>query len=296
MIKILPINKIDASNINRLITGILPFDNFLGGGFVPGSAVILAGEPGVGKSTLMLQIANALAKNFIVLYASGEENLGQIKLRADRLGTLNPQIWCSESINLEELYRIMGELNPQFIIIDSLQMLYSKSLKQAPGTPSQMKYGLSSLIDYVKENNKVLIAIGHSTKSGLIAGLMTLQHMVDVVLFMTILDGNSRQLFSKKNRFGPSQISWEIEISERGFIDKNENLGDLGISMEFCENPIESQTIRLNYEKIQELLATDNFINRAAIKNNFRWLFQRAFGTNDLTKINKYDILFKLKK
>jgi len=286
------IDKIHSTDVIRYKTQIPGFDNLLGGGFVPGSAMLFAGEPGVGKSTFLLQVANALAQTGQkVLYASGEENLTQIKLRADRLNTLNSKIWCSEAIELEKLYQIIKELNPQFIIVDSLQMLYSKSLGHAPGTPSQMRYGLASLIEFVKSKNKVLITIGHSTKSGLIAGLMTLQHMVDIVFFMTIVEGSVRRVYSKKNRFGQSQIEWRVEMTPEGIKDLDDNVNNLTTYMSSHKT---CKTLKLSYERIQEILRK-SLINKLVVESDMKWLFSKSFS-NALTKNLKYDIIFKIEK
>ena len=225
MIQARQINTIPSKEIEKIKTGIYGFDNLVGGGLVPGSTMLFAGEPGVGKSTLLLQLAAAFAKQDKVLYISGEESMSQIKLRADRLGAVNPQIYCSENIALEDILLLVENLNPKLMIIDSLQMVYSRASKVMPGSPSQMKKVLLKLISLAKEKDMVLITIGHSTKSGMIAGLLTLQHMVDATMFMSISEEDGIRLLEvKKNRFGAGQEIWEIEMAEHGFKDINEGV------------------------------------------------------------------------
>lgn len=272
--KAVPIILISSNKSSRYLTGISGFDNLLGGGFVTGSSLLFAGEPGVGKSTFMLQVADNLAKmGQKVLYASGEENLEQIKLRADRLNTLNPKIWCSEAIAIEELSQLIKELNPQIIIVDSLQALYSKKSRRAIGSPSQMRDSLRFLIELAKKKNKILIVIGHSTKSGLIAGLLTLQHMVDIVFFMKIIEGNLREIFSKKNRFGASQYGWKVFMTNKGLIERPD-----------------VKVLKLEYNEIKEIL-DNSWVNKYTINSDMRWLFEKAF--NKKLKNIEYDIIYR---
>ena len=138
-----------------------------------------------------------------------------------------------------------------------------------------MKYCLSSLIRFTKRRNKILVVIGHSTKSGLIAGLLTLQHMVDAVFFMRIEEGDLRSFFSKKNRFGQAQVSWQAYMTEKGFAEKPGAV-----------------ILKLDYEKIKEVFKKSR-INGAIVNSDMKWLFKKAFGENGgLTNIDKYDILY----
>ena len=285
MDNVLSLVNISPDAAKRLPTKIENFDKLLGGGFVQGSTILFAGEPGVGKSTFLLQIAQKLAEqNYKVLYASGEETLGQIKLRAIRLSVNNPEIWCSEIINLEKLFEIIKEVNPEFIIVDSLQMIYSKALRQPPGSPSQMRYCLASLIEYTKTHNKILVAIGHATKAGLVAGIMTLQHMTDAVFFMTLISGDLRQIYSRKNRFGASQIAWRIRMTPVGVIDA---------SYEITDEQAEGKSIIISYESIREILAR-SFFNSMVIHSDFKYLFEKKFGKTELNKIKGYDAVYHL--
>ncbi len=257
-----PIHLISSESIQRFPTGISGFDRLLGGGFAPSSTILLAGEPGVGKSTVVLQMARALARHR-VLYASGEENLTQIKLRANRLNLIHPEIWCSEQICVEELFTMAKELRPKFIIVDSLQTIYTRELRQPPNSPSQMRRSLASLIKFTKRNNTILVAIGHSTKSGLIAGLLSLEHMVDVVFFMKMGEGNIRKIYSKKNRFGPAQIEWMIKMTADGLVEATG-----------ATNP-GTELFKLSHKDIQKMVEA-NWLTKRIIEKDMRWIFQMA--------------------
>jgi len=250
-----------------------------------GSALLVAGEPGVGKSTLLLQVADSLADGgHRVLYASGEESSGQIKARADRLNTLNPQIWLTENIELGELKTYIKNLDPDVVIVDSLQMLYSAESKRKQGTPSQMRDCLSELIDLVKKENRVLVVIGHSTKSGLIAGLLTLQHMVDVTLFMTSNEVGARVIRANKNRFGDTRIEWKIIMGEHGLVGIEEDLEKM------------SEKVTVKYQDIMKVLKSGTWLDRHVIRGDFKWIFEKLFGKEKAEKISGYDIIYKVRK
>ncbi len=274
------INEISLKETRRLQTRIAGFDELLGGGFVSGQTMLFAGEPGVGKSTFILQVANKLAQRHKVLYASGEESLPQLRLRADRLNTLNPRIWCSEAICLEELFELINKLDPQFIIVDSLQMLHSLKLKIRQGSPSQMRFCLNALIKSCKKKEKNLIVIGHSTKSGLIAGLMTLQHMVDTTFFMRTTDDNLIEIYSRKNRFGASRIGWKVMMLPQGIYD--------------ASSKETAREIKLKWEKIEKIL-NKSWSNRLVVRSDMKYLFDKAFGKENLKKIQSFDIIYHLK-
>lgn len=274
-----PINTIPSKTIEKIKTGIYGFDNLIGGGLVPGSTMLFAGMPGIGKSTLLLQLADAFAKYNKVLYISGEESMSQIKMRADRLGALNPQIYCSENIALEDILLLIESLNPKLLIIDSLQMLYSRASKVMPGSPSQMKKVLLKMIAIAKEKDMVLITIGHSTKSGMIAGLLTLQHMVDATMFMSISEEDGVRLLEvKKNRFGASQGIWELEMAEKGFKDINENVMIIDNSDEVIDKL--EKKVFINQSGTSQMLV--GFIKGLV----YIILFSLYFIIN-LTKVNK---------
>ncbi len=194
-------------------------DDLLGGGIVPGSVILLGGEPGIGKSTLLLQLCAAMAgKDSPSLYVSGEESLPQIRSRAQRLGLLENKIQAVSTNSLEDvLNTFTSDLNFRLMVIDSVQTLVSPDLDSIPGTPSQIRAVSSMLIQKAKETDTCIILVGHVTKEGQIAGPKMLEHMVDTVLY---LEGDKEHLFRilrvVKNRFGPANELVMFEMTGTG--------------------------------------------------------------------------------
>ena len=197
-------------------TSIAELDDMLGGGFVPGGVILLGGEPGIGKSTLLLQLAvNVAREGKKSIYISGEESLSQIQSRAERLNLLPSAMLAMATNSLEEILALFesGDI-PQLLIIDSVQTIACTSVDSIPGSPSQIRAVASELIHKAKENNTCIILVGHVTKDGQIAGPKLLEHMVDTVLY---LEGDKEHLFRVlrvvKNRFGPSNelILWQMK-------------------------------------------------------------------------------------
>ncbi len=187
----------------------------LGGGIVPGSVILLGGHPGIGKSTLLLQMA--LDSDKRVLYLSGEESLQQIKLRADRLNKTSDKCYFLAETRLQEVLKIVQNLKPEFLIIDSIQTLTSDLVESTPGSIAQIRECTGELIQYAKSNALAILIIGHITKEGTIAGPKILEHMVDVVLqFEGDSHNNYRMLRSIKNRFGSTEELGIYEMSESG--------------------------------------------------------------------------------
>ncbi|MDD2516271.1 MAG: DNA repair protein RadA, partial [Candidatus Gracilibacteria bacterium] len=193
----------------------------LGGGITPGSLVLLSGEPGVGKSTLTLQIADWFGKpNHNVIYVSGEENAYQISDRAKRLGIKNSYIKIFNSNILENILKVLEDDDSDLVIIDSISMIYSENLDSNSGSVSQIRYITEIFMNFCKKAKKSVILIGHVTKDGTISGPKTLEHLVDVVLY---LEGNKyenyRILRSMKNRFGPTDEIGIFDMTETGLQD-----------------------------------------------------------------------------
>ena len=200
--KPIPIHELKPDPEVRRTCGILEADQVLGGGLVAGSSILLGGEPGIGKSTMMLQIAEASSKNSEVLYISGEESQSQIKIRADRLGVndQNLVIFCESRV--EEILKVLSDRKPGLVIIDSIQTLHSPTQGLVPGTVNQLKYGCFELINWARESGAVLFLVAHVTKEGAIAGPKVIEHMVDTVLYFDHSGNDLRILRSTKNRFG----------------------------------------------------------------------------------------------
>ena len=219
--KATPITEVKQENIQRFSSGSKELDLVLGGGIVPGSLTLIGGSPGIGKSTLLLKIAGNLAKAKIdVLYVSGEESDSQIKLRANRLDANEKELYLLPEINLQTILSEIKSKNYGFIIIDSIQTLYSEETPSAPGSVTQVRTITFELMRVAKSLDIPIFIIGHITKDGSIAGPRVLEHMVDTVLYFEG-DPNSelRLLRGFKNRFGSTNEVGIFEMSKNGLLD-----------------------------------------------------------------------------
>ena len=225
----LPLSSVDPLEGTRIKSGISELDRVLGGGIMKRSAILIGGEPGIGKSTLLLQAAAAAETKGRVLYISGEESAGQVKLRSDRLGldTERVEIFCSGS--LEEIEAVIRNVKPVLVMVDSVQTLFSSQAGSAPGTISQMRQCAWELVSWVKENDSALFFSAHVTKDGQISGPKSLEHLVDTVLYFEDSAGNSspgenpmphaadtRFLRASKNRFGSTDEIGIFTMGEKG--------------------------------------------------------------------------------
>jgi len=218
--KATPITKIEQDNIVRFSSFNDEFDLVLGGGIVPGSLTLIGGSPGVGKSTLLLKVAGSIAKSGKkVLYVSGEESSGQIKLRANRLDANHDHLYLLSEIKLEEILEELLKDDYEVCIIDSIQTIYSSALTSAPGSVSQVREITFELMRKAKESDIAMFIIGHITKDGSIAGPRVLEHMVDTVLYF---EGEAsrelRMLRGFKNRFGSTSEIGIFEMTAEGLI------------------------------------------------------------------------------
>ncbi|HPC85630.1 MAG TPA: DNA repair protein RadA [Smithellaceae bacterium] len=216
--KPLPIFDIPAGEGERTATGIAEIDRVLGGGIVSGSAILIGGEPGIGKSTLMLQVMKNLAMGGRkVLYVSGEESASQIKLRADRIGAQAKDLLVLVEVSLEKILEQIRKTEPAVVVIDSVQTVYSSDLMSAPGSVGQVREASSRLILAAKKSAVPLFLVGHVTKDGSIAGPKVLEHMVDTVLYFEGDSGHAYRIVrSMKNRFGPANEIGVFEMRDRG--------------------------------------------------------------------------------
>ena len=221
--KIIPFknfSKIEKET-DRMRSKISEFDRVMGGGIVSGSATIISGDPGIGKSTLLLQIASKVSKNNLkIIYISGEESESQISLRAERLGCLNDNVLISSSNNLRSIITSLEDQKPNLVIIDSIQTMWIDSIDSSPGTVSQVRSSVLEITNYAKKNNVSVILVGHITKDGQIAGPKLVEHMVDTVLYFEGEKSfNYRILRSIKNRFGPTDEIGVFEMSNLGLLE-----------------------------------------------------------------------------
>ena len=222
-----PITQISEDNVTRFSSGSKELDLVLGGGIVPGSLTLIGGSPGVGKSTLLLKIAGNLAKiDKKVLYVSGEESAGQIKLRANRLDANNDNLYLLPEISLGTVVSEIGSKAYEFIVIDSIQTLYSDDTPSAPGSVTQVRTITFELMRIAKSLHVPIFIIGHITKDGSIAGPRVLEHMVDIVLYFEG-DTNSelRLLRGFKNRFGSTNEVGIFEMNKDGLDDAKSMAG-----------------------------------------------------------------------
>lgn len=201
-VKPVPMARISAQENERILTGNSEFDRVLGGGATKRSAVLIGGEPGIGKSTLLIQTASGMLGKGRVLYVSGEESAGQIKGRANRLGLNVDAVEILCTLRLEDILDALDSLKPTVVIIDSIQTVYSAECGIVPGTVNQLKYCANELIGWVKERDSVLFMTAHVTKDGTIAGPKSLEHMVDTVISFERSNDEFRFLRAQKNRFG----------------------------------------------------------------------------------------------
>ncbi len=210
-------NEIEIGNISRFTSGFKEFDRVLGGGIVPGSMVLLGGEPGIGKSTIVLQSAGKISLNGKVLYITAEESLEQVKIRWERLNQSSLDLKIYAETNLSLIIEEIKKIKPGFAIIDSIQAINNDEMESSPGSVSQVRTCSSELQNLAKENNIALLIIGHVTKDGALAGPKTLEHLVDVVLnFEGDNIASHRLLRSVKNRFGSTFEIGIFEMLENG--------------------------------------------------------------------------------
>lgn len=195
--------EVTSINVNRTKTEMEEFNRVLGGGVVPGSLVLIGGDPGIGKSTLLLQVSTQLSQVGTVLYVSGEESAQQIKLRAERLGDIDSEFYLYAETNMQSVRAEVERIQPDFLIIDSIQTIMSPEISGVQGSVSQVREVTAELMQLAKTNNIAIFIVGHVTKEGTLAGPRMLEHMVDTVLYF---EGERHHTFrilrAVKNRFG----------------------------------------------------------------------------------------------
>ncbi len=211
------LTAVDTTQSQRLASGNGELDRVLGGGLVPGSVILLGGDPGIGKSTLLLQVMAELSQSRAALYASGEESLQQIALRAQRLGLPVDQLDCLLETSVERLLETVQQAKPQVLVIDSIQTVYSEQLPSAPGSVAQVRESAAALVRLAKASNTTVFLVGHVTKEGGIAGPRVLEHMVDAVLYFEG-DPSSRYrvIRALKNRFGAANELGVFAMTDSG--------------------------------------------------------------------------------
>lgn len=215
-----PVTEVPVLEEDRLPTGIGEMDRVLGGGVVPGSLILVGGDPGIGKSTLLLQVAHQFSKQYKVLYVSGEESLRQIRIRADRLGALSTRLLLVSETNVTVIERHLRTVVPPIAIIDSIQTIFNSEVVSAPGSVAQVRECAAQFMRLAKSSGISVFLVGHVTKEGMLAGPRVLEHMVDTVLY---LEGDRHQSFrilrGVKNRFGSTNEIGIFDMQGRGLIE-----------------------------------------------------------------------------
>lgn len=216
-----PITEVSTKDAPRRTSGVGEFDRVLGGGLVPGAVILLSGEPGVGKSTLLLEVAaRAAARGERVLYVSAEESLAQVRLRAERTNALHDELFLASETDLAMILGHIDEVEPQLVIVDSVQTVSSSMVESAAGMPAQVRDVASTLIRVAKGRNTPLVLVGHVTKDGQVAGPRMLEHLVDVVChFEGDRQTSLRFLRTLKNRFGPTDEVGCFENTGTGIVE-----------------------------------------------------------------------------
>ncbi len=200
-----PLESVDPALGTRVLSGISELDRVLGGGFMRGSAVLLGGEPGIGKSTLLLQTCARLQAKGKALYISGEESAAQIRMRAERTGTLakHVEVFCSNDVHA--CLSVMDSVHPVITVVDSIQTVHAPEAGMVPGTPNQVKFCTQELVEWAKSHDSIVVLVAHVTKDGLIAGPKAAEHLVDAVLSIEQAEQALRVVRASKNRFGSAE-------------------------------------------------------------------------------------------
>ena len=216
----LRLKQVETKKEPRVRTGINEFDRVLGGGIVPGSLVLIGGDPGIGKSTLLLQMATILSVAEVpILYVTGEESLIQLKMRAERLETPSPDMLVLSETNLDAIFKQCQQSRPKVLIIDSIQTIYKPDLPGSPGSPTQLRECTLALMVHAKSSGTAVFIVGHVTKEGVLAGPRMLEHMVDTVIYFEGERHNTyRLLRAVKNRFGATNEIGVFEMAALGLI------------------------------------------------------------------------------
>jgi DNA repair protein RadA/Sms len=206
--------EVEAGPCHRLRSNIPAIDGLLGGGFVPGSSVLLAGPPGAGKSTLVLELARSCA--LVTLYVTGEESLGQLKVRAERIGARPARLFLLEETDVRAVLAQAQATGAMLVAVDSVQTLRAPGLGAAPGSPTQLRECVATLREGVRATGSVLLLVGQVTKGGALAGPRAVEHAVDVVLQLETTGPEARRLVAVKNRFGPVERPCLLEVGDHG--------------------------------------------------------------------------------
>lgn len=236
----------------RVSTGVEELDRVLGGGVVTGSVILIGGDPGIGKSTVLLQACANLGQKNKVLYITGEESLQQVKMRAQRLGLATPNIDLITETNIETMLAVAQQQQPAFMVVDSIQTMYLAQVQSAPGSIVQVREATAQLVRYAKQTGTAIFLVGHVTKDGAIAGPRVLEHMVDTVLYFEgDSDGRFRMLRAVKNRFGAVNELGIFAMTDKGLKEVN---NPSAIFLTRSEVPVSGSVVMVTWEGSRPML------------------------------------------
>ncbi len=246
------LKDVSLSETPRIPSGLAEMDRVLGGGLVPGSVILLGGDPGIGKSTLLLQVLVSLQEKLSALYITGEESLEQVHLRARRLGLPETDLGLLAETCVERILDIAVQAKPQLLVIDSVQTVFSEELTSAPGSVSQLRESAAALVRMAKQTGTAVILVGHVTKEGVIAGPRVLEHMVDTVLYFESDHGNRyRVIRAAKNRFGAVNELGVFAMTDRGL---KEVSNPSAIFLSRHEEPVSGSVVMVTREGSRPML------------------------------------------
>ncbi len=260
--------EVSTTDLPRLNTGMEEFDRVLGGGLVPGSTILISGNPGAGKSTLLTQIMCQLAVQYPALYVTGEESLAQLAMRAKRLQLPLVDLKVMAQTNVEAIVTVWEELKPQLLVIDSIQVMHLDDVDSAPGGVSQVRESASVLIQHAKKTNTVLLVVGHVTKEGNLAGPRVLEHMIDCFIMLEgDQDSRYRTLRSSKNRFGAINELGIFAMTEKGLMEVS---NPSAIFLSRAEAPAPGSIVMVVWEGTRPLLVEAQALVDSSVLGNPR--------------------------
>ncbi|MFI4954716.1 MAG: DNA repair protein RadA [Gammaproteobacteria bacterium] len=264
--QVMTLNTLSSSEHPRITTGLAELDRVLGGGLVPGSVILLGGDPGIGKSTILLQMLSQLSAKHKTLYVTGEESLQQVHLRAERLGLANAPVKLLAATLVEQIINAAEQEKPQVMVVDSIQTMYTDSVSSASGSVSQVRESAAQLVQYAKISQTTVFLVGHVTKEGMIAGPRVLEHMVDTVLYFEgQSDNRLRLLRAVKNRFGAVNELGVFAMAEQGLLQVT---NPSAIFLSRAPEPVPGSVVMVTWEGTRPILVeVQALVDRSYLPN-----------------------------